>query len=260
MREVRIRASLLLSSPGLRFGEFGEAICGKMAAMTATFASAYLDAIAHLPAGATLILPDVGWDDYERLLDENIGGHSSVRITYDRGSMEVMSATSEHDHLADMCTLIAHVLGEETGCDVESFGSTTFKEPRLLKGAEPDACFYVQSAARIIGKRTIDLATDPPPDVMVEIDISHDSTTKMAIYASMSVPEVWRYNGRRRELHIYHLKDGGYIEMTNSLAFPLVPAGRLSGFLEQSKTQGQTTTLRTFRQWVREASGSSRNS
>lgn len=224
--------------------------------MTAISASAYIDAVAHLPAGATLILPDVEWDDYERLVDENIGRHGSVRITYDRGRLEVMSPPSEHDHLADMCTLIAHVLGDETGSDVESFGSTTFKQTRLVKGTEPDACFYVQSAPRVIGKRNLDLATDPPPDVMVEIDISHDSTTKMGIYASMKVPEVWRYDGRHKQMHIYHLKNGAYLEMTNSIAFPTLTSAMLSEFLEQSNAKGQTATLRAFRQWVRQNSGS----
>ena len=223
-----------------------------MIGMTAISASAYVDAIAHLPAGATLILPDVEWDDYEHLVDENIGRHSSVRITYDRGRLEVMSPTSEHDHLADMCTLIAHVLGEETGCDVESFGSTTFKQTRLLKGAEPDACFYVQTASSVIGKRNLDLATDPPPDVMVEIDISHDSTTKLAIYASMGVAEAWRYDGRHNQMHIYHLKDGAYVEAANSIAFPILTSATLSEFLEQSNTKGQTATLRALRQWVRQ--------
>ena len=70
-----------------------------------------------------------------------------VRLTYDQGRLEVMSPTSERNHLADTCTLMAHLLGEETGCEVESFGRTTFKQARLNKGAEPDACFYVQSAA-----------------------------------------------------------------------------------------------------------------
>jgi Uma2 family endonuclease len=227
-----------------------------MILMTAISCSAYLDAIAHLPAGATLILPDVEWDDFERLIDENIRRRSSVRITYDQGRLEVMSPTSEHDHLADMCTLIAHVVGEETGCDVESFGSTTFKQTRLVKGAEPDACFYVQSASRVIGKRNLDLATDPPPDGTVEIDISHDSTTKMAIYASMNVAEVWRYEGRRNRMHIYHLKDEAYVEMANSVAFPILTSATLSQFLAQSKTKGQTATLRALRQWVREISGS----
>jgi Uma2 family endonuclease len=225
-----------------------------MLAMTATYASTYLDAIAHLPSGGTLILTDVTWEEYESLVDD-LGDHSSVRLLYDQGRLEVMSPTSDHDQLAIMCSLLAYVLGEERGCDVESFGSTTFKRRRSGKGAEPDACFYVQTAARIIGRRRLDLAKDPPPDVMVEIDISHDSTTKMAIYASIKVPEVWRYDGRQSQMHIYHLKDDGYVEAPGSLAFPSLTADVLTEFLEQSKTRGQTAALRSFRQWARRTHG-----
>ena len=220
--------------------------------MTAIHAAAFLDAVAHLPPGATLILQDVAWDEYVRLVDDDLTGQSSVRIPYDQGRLEVPSPTSEHDHLADMCTLIAHVLGEETGCDVESFGSTTFKQRGPGEGAEPDACFYVQSASRIVGSRGLDLAKDPPPDIMVEIDISHDSMTKMAIYAGMKVPEVWRYDGRHSQMHIYHLQGDGYLEMPSSLAFPILTTDALYEFLEQSKTKGQTTTLRALRQWLHE--------
>ena len=74
----------------------------------------------------------------------------------------------------------------------------------------------------------------------------------MAIYAGMKVPEVCRYDGRRGQMHIYHLKDDRYVEMPNSLAFPTLTAGTLTQVLEQSKAKGQTTTLRAFRQWVRE--------
>jgi len=219
--------------------------------MTAASPSAYLDAIAHLPPGATLIFSDVAWEDYVLLVENDFAGNQSVRLTYDRGRLEVMSPTSEHDHLADMCTLIAHAQGEEMGSDVESFGSTTFKHPALGKGAEPDACFYVQSAALVIGRRRLDLAKDPPPDVMVEIDISHESTTKMAVYQGMKVPEVWRYDGRQGQMHFYHLEDDGYVEMPSSIAFPVLTAAKLSEFLEQSKTKGQTATLRALRQWLR---------
>jgi Uma2 family endonuclease len=225
-----------------------------MPGMTATYASTYLDAIDHLPPGSTLILTDVTWEEYESLVDD-LGDHSSVRLAYDQGRLEVMSPTSDHDQLGIMCSLLAYVLGEETGSDVESFGSTTFKRRRSGKGAEPDACFYVQTAARIIGRRRLDLAKDPPPDVMVEIDISHDSTAKMAIYATMNVPEVWRYDGRQSQMHIYHLKDDAYVEAQSSLAFPMLTAAVLTEFLEQSKTQGQTATLRSFRQWARKAQG-----
>jgi hypothetical protein len=78
----------------------------------------------------------------------------------------------------------------------------------------------------------------------------------MAIYASMGVAEAWRYDGRHNQMHIYHLKDGAYVEVANSIAFPILTSATLSEFLEQSNTKGQTATLRALRQWVRQNSKS----
>src|SRR5258706_8930690 len=100
----------------------------------------------------------------------------------------------------ELILLIGHAIADETGCDVESRGSTTFKKKSLSKGAEPDTCFYVQNASRIIGILKIDLSADPPPDIAVEVDVSHRSKTKLAIYERFGVPEICRYYGRRMRL------------------------------------------------------------
>jgi Uma2 family endonuclease len=138
-----------------------------------------------------------------------------------------------------------------TDCELESLGSTTFTPGTFGAGAEPDTCFYVQNAARIIGKRKIDLSVDPPPDVAVEIDISSDSTDKLALYQTLGVPEMWIYNGARMRIH--HLTDQGYVEEPNSLAFPLLTADAITEVLEKSKTKGQSAALRSFRNWLRNA-------
>ena len=88
-----------------------------------------------------------------------------------------------------------------------------------MKGAEPDGSFYVQNADAIIGKRRIDLSVDPPPDVVVEIDITSESLSKFPIYAAFGVPEIWRYDGRAAQ--IYHLVNQSYVETDASLAFPV---------------------------------------
>jgi hypothetical protein len=72
--------------------------------MSTPRASTYLDAIAHLPAGSTLILGDVTWEEYESLVGL-MGDHSPVRMSYDQGRLEVMSPTRRHDHFAIMCAL-----------------------------------------------------------------------------------------------------------------------------------------------------------
>src|SRR5262245_44253706 len=106
----------------------------------ATQTPSYLDAVKHLPAGGTLILPDVSWQDYEQLLAE-LGDTNLVRVSYDRGRMEIMSPSPYHEMYKDLLLFMARHLAEEQGVDFESRGSTTFKEETFDQGAEPDTCF-----------------------------------------------------------------------------------------------------------------------
>ena len=207
----------------------------------------YMDAIAHLPEGATLRLPDIGWNEYEELLNE-MADRPGVRVSYDAGRVEIMSPLPEHEEYKEFIIKLVYVLSEVMGLTLENRGSATYKWRRGAKGVEPDTSFYVQNASRIIGQRTIDLEVDPPPDVTVEIDTTNESLSKFHIYTALGVPEIWRYDGH--QAYIYHLADENYAEATTSRAFPKLTAAALTEFLEQSKTQGQTAALVAFRQWL----------
>jgi len=213
----------------------------------------YIDAIAHLPAGATLRLPSVSWEEYETLLSD-LTDWPSMRVSYDDGKLEIMSPLPEHEEYKEFVYSLARIISQESNITLETRGSATFKQKRLAKGAEPDTCFYVQNAQRIIGQRTIDLEVDPPPDVVVEIDLTSESLSKFKIYAAFGVPEIWRYDGERA--YIYQLVDQVYVEVRASLAFSSLTANALTEFIAQSKTQGQTAALAAFRQWWRSHSQS----
>ncbi|MGH9389579.1 MAG: Uma2 family endonuclease, partial [Vicinamibacteria bacterium] len=137
-----------------------------------TLAASALDAIEHLPPGSTLILPEVSWAAYEQLLSD-LGEGYGIRIHYDQGKLSILSPSAKHEKCKELVLRIVDTIADELGCELESFGSTTFQRQDLGKGAEPDTCFYVQNAAAVTGKTELDLAVDPPPDVVVEIDVAH---------------------------------------------------------------------------------------
>jgi Uma2 family endonuclease len=209
------------------------------------------NAIAHLPVGSTSLLTNVTWDEYETLVAE-LGDHTPVRVTYYEGRLEAARPNARHDRLKALLSGLVYIVSEALDCDLESFGSTTFKLRALTMGVEPDACFYVQNASRVIGTSDLDLDKDPPPDVTAEIDVSHVSTTKLVVYAAMKVPEVWRYDGAVSRMVFAHLTEAGYVEIASSRAFPLLTSATLTDFLEKGKKEGQTATLRTFRKWLRD--------
>ncbi len=198
-----------------------------------------------------VILSNISWATYESLVTD-LGNQSSIRITYDQGILEIMSPSSEHEKLNRTLAQFVEMLAEELTIDIRRLGSTTFKREDLAKGFEPDSCYYIQNEDKISGKKEIDLTIDPPPDLIIEIDITSTSIDKLPIYAKISVPEVWRFSGKK--LSLLSLSGGYYLEVKNSLAFPTISSEVLNDFLEKSQTMKSTTFSKSFREWIRKNS------
>ncbi|WP_034427705.1 Uma2 family endonuclease [Candidatus Entotheonella palauensis] len=195
-----------------------------------------------------VILDHIRWQTYLAILDdaENCRG----RITYDRGVLEIMAPSKLHEKVKSLIGRMVEVFTEELNIDIESVGSTTFKREDLAQGFEPDESYYIQHAAEVRGKDEIDLLIDPPPDLLVEVDISRSSLNKFDIYSALGVPEVWRYDGER--LRFYVLQADTYIEIQESLALPPLSASQLSHVLSQRLDESETTLIRQFRQSIQD--------
>ena len=205
------------------------------------------EAVDHLPPGGMLVFQHVSWEDYEKLL-EDLADRPGVRVSYNEGRLEIMSPLPEHEEYKDSIYRMVCVFAEMHGIELETRGSATWKRSKLQKGSEPDTCFYVANAPRIIGRRTIDLDKDPPPDVVVEIDTTNESTSKFPIYSALRVPEIWRYDGGRS--YMYRLTAGAYSEISESLSFPGLTVDMITEFLDDAKRRGQTKALSALRKRV----------
>ena len=200
------------------------------------------------PAEHRIILHNTSWETYERLLDER--GDSRVpRLAYDRGDLEIMSPSSEHESAGYFLALLVAVLAEEMRLDAYGAGSTTYGRGDIGRGFEPDASFYIRNEERIRGKPRIDLPVDPPPDLIIEVDITSPSLDKHPIYAHLGVHEVWRYDGTRAT--IFLLEEGDYVEAGESVALPPLTSDVLTHFVEESTSLGSTDWLRRVREWAR---------
>ncbi len=195
-----------------------------------------------------LILYDVTWEEYQELLDE-LGEHRRVLVSYSEGVLEIMPLSYRHERYKDFFLRLISALTEELDLPLESAGSTTLQLESVERGAEPDTSFFIQRAAQMIGRETHDLLTDPPPDIVVEIDISRPSYSKKNIYARFGVPEFWTYNGKKFKM--LRLEGGSYVETTRSVAFPFLQASDVAAFIERSKSEGHNAAIKSFREWVR---------
>ena len=201
------------------------------------------------PPEQRVLLNNVSWKTYERLLMD-LNDSCAPRLTYDRGTLEIMSPSSEHERYNRTIAQIVEELAVEMNLDFDSLGSTPFKRDDLDRGFEPDSCFYIQNVTSIRRKKRIDLAVDPPPDLIIEIDITSTSLDRFSIFAAVAVVEIWRFNGSR--LTIHELKSGTYEERDTSLAFTDISAAEITALIKDSERITRPEWVRRLRQWIRE--------
>ena len=192
-------------------------------------------------------LSGISWQTYENLLTE-LSASRRLRLTYNRGSLEIMVPSPEHERYKEIVGRFVETLAEELEVRIDCLGSTTFKLPQL-NGVEPDKCFYIENVNVIRGKKRIDLTQDPPPDLVVEIDITSSSKNRFEVYADMGVPEIWRYDGNYFSINV--LENQKYISVERSLVFPNLPLTEISNFLEQVGEKDYLELVKEFRQWVK---------
>ncbi|MFB2876827.1 Uma2 family endonuclease [Floridanema aerugineum] len=201
-----------------------------------------------IPQENRIVMRGVSWQTYKQLMKE-VGDDRAWRIAYDRGVLETRMPLEEHEEPKGLIESFVEVIADELGIEVRKLGALTLEREDLTRAVEPDTCFYIQNEALVRGRK-INLPEDPPPDLAVESDYTSSSVNKEALYSALGVPELWRYT--RKTLLIYRRVEGGYEQCEQSLAFPFLPIGEIPNFIEQSRTIGQRSAVKLFRQRIRE--------
>lgn len=204
----------------------------------------------HLTDGQRLRLYNVRWESY-LAIGQAFQDRAGLHLTYNQGTLEFMTLSFEHERCKYLLGRLVDTLAEELDISLGGVGSTTFQREDLERGLEPDQCYYLENLPRVRGKKRIDLDVDPPPDLVLEVDITRSSKERLVIYASMGVPEVWRFDGETLQvLLLSPAKD--YQPADHSQSFPTVPISSLVGFLEQGNKGDDLKMVRAFRTWIKE--------
>ncbi|HEV3204639.1 MAG TPA: Uma2 family endonuclease [Gemmataceae bacterium] len=196
-----------------------------------------------------LFLNSIAWEEYEgigKILKDRPG----LRLTFDQGMLELMTTSPEHEKYKMWLGRFIETLAEEFNFAIEPGGNMTLRREDLDRGLESDQCYWIAHEKQVRGKLTWDPACDPPPDLVLEIEISREGQDRMTIYAALQVPEVWRFDGEL--LRVFVLQpDRNYHHVENSPTFPGVPLVEMIRFLEAFKTQDYLSVVRSFQGWVR---------
>lgn len=196
-----------------------------------------------------LLLSNVSWSKYEALLAAFDDRH--LRLTYDRGTLEIMPLSPEHEREKVLARRLVETLTEELEIESGGFGSLTCRKEDAERGLEPDESYYLANYRLVKGKKRLNLKRDPPPDLVIEVDITHSSLDRMEIYAALKIAEVWRVKSETLRIHALD-PDHGYREVEYSPTFPLVSVEDLNRFLAIGRAQDDNAMVRAFRAWIRE--------
>ena len=194
-----------------------------------------------------IALRSITWPAYQQILHA-LPHSRAIKLTYELGTLEITMPLEEHEFARELIGLFIRILVGEMGMKLKSMGATTLDRENLERGAEPDNAYYIKNQPKVAGHK-VNLAEDPPPDLVVEVDITHTDIDKNDLYAAMGVPEFWRYNGR--EWRIYQLQGEVYRECDRSPTFPSVEKQYLYDFLEQAVLD-EIAAEQAFRELVKQ--------
>ncbi len=196
-----------------------------------------------------VLLHNISWQTFKTMLAE-MGSERNSRLAYDNGIVEIMTPQMPHENSNRVVEGFVGVLCEELGLEIKRVGSLTLTRDDLQRGAEPDSSYYIQNEALVRHKENINIATDPPPDLVLEVEYSRSAIDKLRLYAAMGVPEFWRYNGS--VLRVYTLAGGQYSEVETSPTFAPVSVKEIPRFIQEAKKNREIATTRTFRVWMQQ--------
>jgi Uma2 family endonuclease len=197
-----------------------------------------------------LLLHNVSWQSYVTIADA-LPDRPALRMTYDRGNLEFMTTSPQHEILKKKLGRMVETLAEEFNLPLYPAGNMTFRREELERGLEPDDCYWIAHERLMRARMDWVPRRDPPPDLVLEIEISRSALNRMGIYAALGVPEVWRCDGT--SIRVERLQpDGTYQRSVDSPTFPGIPLAGLVPFLHPSEAVDYLSVIRSFRTWVRE--------
>jgi len=195
----------------------------------------------QLPPGTVVRMPG-SWQDYCALRDSR-GDGSIPRIKYRDGEILLMSPMPRHGREANILADIVKALLDSENRNYEAFTPITMDIPES-GGIEPDYCFYIDNWQAAVGKDRIDWQADPPPDLVIEIDVT--TYTAAEDYFPYRVPEVWLF--KKSRLVIHHLTQEGYEIQDTSQFFPQVDLKSIvAQCLQVAAERGTGVALRELR-------------
>ncbi len=200
-----------------------------------------------------LVLHGIEWEQYVKINDA-LPDRAGLRMIYIGGSLTFLTLSRRHDWFEDCLNKIVMVVALHRSIEQEVAGSATFRLDAEKVGVEGDRTYYFGANAEVMsGPLNIDLTTQPPPDLAIEVEVTHPADKAVAAYARIGVPEVWRYDTRRKTLTFLSLgPDGANRPAERSRNLPLLKPEDILGQVRLAEKLGSFSRwFAQLNEWAR---------
>lgn len=188
------------------------------------------------------------WELCRKIFDAN--PTRRIRLSFRSEGLFIKSPLPIHDSWKRAIARFIETASDEAGILIKSLGSSTWLHERMQRAIEPDEAYYFANEPKVRGRLDIDLNNDPPPDLAVEIDVTHTPVDRLEIYRELGVPELWVYNGKA--LRFLNLQGRLYVSVERSIAFPFISPSDIERHLSLITSVDELSLIRQWRTWVKE--------
>ena len=165
-----------------------------------------------------VVLHNVTWEDYERLLEIR-GDKSAPRITYLEGELEIMSPSRDHEQIKSLIGHLVETWCVDRGIEVRAVGSWTLKEKQKERGAEADESYIFGTEPR------------DRPQLAIEVEWTWGGIDKLDVYRDLGVSEVWIW--RRGVIEVWVLSAGSFERSERSHVLPDLDLNLVASMLDR---------------------------
>jgi Uma2 family endonuclease len=189
------------------------------------------------------------WATYLRLLDDR-GERSRPRYIYHDGRLTIVSPGVNHELLKGRLSALLQEILLALRIRYVPTGSVTLLPGEVgTRGIEGDSSYYFTNLDWVKGREQLVMGVDPPPDLEIEVVVSHPVSEALAVHAAFGVREVW-VCGSGVLTFLVLQPDGRYEPSASSLNLPVVRSDELASWLFRDAAADLMGLLLEFREWV----------
>lgn len=200
----------------------------------------------------TFVLHDVTWQGYVAMNDAFLEP-PNVRMIYCDGRLTLLTESRKHGWYGERFGQLVAALADGLDLSWDDAGSATYRREEKRGGVEGDKTFYFgKNADRMSGPQNIDLTVQPPPDLAVEVEVSHSADDALTVWGRLGVPEVWRFDAVSFEFGFFaRRRDGTYARRRRSRFFPALTENDVIQQMRSAQELGVKRWYRQLGNWVR---------